>query len=1695
MANYNLTVQLTAQANSLISGLRSAADAARDLGLRTRELDRCLAALDASGRRTSRQVDLLGVRAAAAATRLGALGTRGGQTGAHLRRVGRDAGVLERSLRGVGREATSLTRILAGGGLLLGTGELVAEGNRYQRQMNTFQAVTEATAGQMQRAAWMANKLGDDLTLPTTTAADAAEAMVELARAGFRTDQAITAARASLQLASAASVSAADSARYLGDIMDQFGLGADQAARASDILAATANNASGGIIDIYYAMRYAGPVAAGLGVSMEDAASAVGMLGKAGILGQTAGTALRGMMANLAAPTKEMRDGLKSLGIEAWDTQGRFKGLRYVIGELSRAQHEMSQQDFTAAVKKAMGKPAMSGAIAMAHQGTESFDALSQAVRESGAAAQITAARGQGLAGAMTLLRKQTQQTGLALYDAMAPGLEYVARLMTRGLSGATPHLVAAIEYGRDLATLYGPELKTNARSGLGQLIDEAEKLLGPLQALGEHGLAAGLNLLINAARSLGDVLGNAAEGAAPVASALGLLGDEAGGASTGLDILVTSADLAMSAVAGLSAVLVPVGEVVGTLVRAFGGLPAPVQTAIAAMFLARRLTPVLGGLASTVSGRLTGAWRGFGAQMQVQQNLAARAGTSLSRYAAGFAVLESRIPVVGRMAAAFRNAQGPAAGFRGTLVGVTRAAGVGLLSAGRGLVAFMGGPWGAAMVAATFGLGLLADRQQKAAQAAAEHRQRISNLAQALRESNGAVDDNVRAIAAENLMQQKIKTTLDGQQRLIDVARGAKIPLSELVDAYTEQGTSLDELRQRLVDASEAHRTWVLDSESGVGSEAFDKQGQAADDLRRGLSGLSGDFKKAAADAKAYNEGVRGAGSGASAYDRLKTAVGSLADTTADADTRTRALKEALDLLSGGSISLQAAEARVNSAVLDVNQALANGIEAADGYGKALLNNNGTLNTTTRNGQQLYQSLTSLSDAAADASVSAYALARENGQPLSTALSAARAQMQKARKAAVDAAQGYGLTGAQAERVADSLGLLPSKVSLLLETEGMDTTLADLLAVQAEFDRLPKKITIQVDSLSADARKDLQDLDFKVETVAGTRQIRITAPTRAARGALKALIDDLGRVPGSKRIDVAAATKAAIKDLEGVQARVRATKGKTITMLAPTAEARSQLEQLGFKIKNTKGKNVTITVPTGTQKANVDALAGAIRSLRDRSVTITTHHVNVLETITKQSSTTADLLRKQADNLSRHADGAVVDYFAEGAVRREDHVAQIAPAGSWRVWAEPETGGEAYIPLSPAKRARSRRIAEETVRRLGGGPIEWYASGGLSGWSYEVEAGPELESASTIRSRSLRTIKRRGKEVEVFDLRLFEKNLRKSAARAASWRRDLATVARRAGKDVADALEAMGEDGVELTRKMATGSTKYVRDMAKQLEKLAGSAKVSLGDFTQQLNQAVKDQSAFEKNLTKLAALGYGDLATTLAEQGGENAEDLAAAAVKDKKRAKNANDAAKAADRTLPAEDLADLLEIINAIKSPTVGIHKVADTTGLGEDRVIEVAGLGKSRIQSALGTRARKFLDDLAKADKGLAYADGGIWEPGIYSSRTALIKFAEASTGGEAFIPLGSAKRTAATAVLADVAQRFGLQLAPDELAFAPARTVDARPSGGVQVVVVREQQPLIGTMPVTVASPHATPQQIGAEVMRRLRNAQRGGRV
>lgn len=81
----------------------------------------------------------------------------------------------------------------------------------------------------------------------------------------------------------------------------------------------------------------------------------------------------------------------------------------------------------------------------------------------------------------------------------------------------------------------------------------------------------------------------------------------------------------------------------------------------------------------------------------------------------------------------------------------------------------------------------------------------------------------------------------------------------------------------------------------------------------------------------------------------------------------------------------------------------------------------------------------------------------------------------------------------------------------------------------------------------------------------------------------------------------------------------------------------------------------------------------------------------------TIENATQTDI---NGNGIIGQANGGILKFAAGGM--RENHMAQIAPAGAMRLWAEPETGGESYIPLAPSKRKRSMSIWQRTGELLG---------------------------------------------------------------------------------------------------------------------------------------------------------------------------------------------------------------------------------------------------------------------------------------------------------------------------------------------------------------------------------------------------------
>lgn len=119
--------------------------------------------------------------------------------------------------------------------------------------------------------------------------------------------------------------------------------------------------------------------------------------------------------------------------------------------------------------------------------------------------------------------------------------------------------------------------------------------------------------------------------------------------------------------------------------------------------------------------------------------------------------------------------------------------------------------------------------------------------------------------------------------------------------------------------------------------------------------------------------------------------------------------------------------------------------------------------------------------------------------------------------------------------------------------------------------------------------------------------------------------------------------------------------------------------------------------------------------------------------------SAVGSLVGLRAGGIVQMADGGVTRAYIDGGIdqleayanggSRENHRAQIAPAGAWRVWAEPETGGEAYIPLASSKRSRSEAILHEVADRFGYMLVESDTGRPYAG-GYSGDLGPQHVTA-----------------------------------------------------------------------------------------------------------------------------------------------------------------------------------------------------------------------------------------------------------------------------------------------------------------------------------------------------------------------------
>lgn len=177
---------------------------------------------------------------------------------------------------------------------------------QFEDAMSELAAITGLAGAQFQKIETYAKDFGRTTTLSASQAAEAFKLVASTQPQLLQFPDALAGVtKAAITLAEATGSTLPDAADTVGQSLNQFGLDASEANRVINVLAAGAQKGASFVNETAEALKFAGTVAATVGVSFESTNAAIQQLSTVGIKASEAGTALRNIFLKLEGQTEE----------------------------------------------------------------------------------------------------------------------------------------------------------------------------------------------------------------------------------------------------------------------------------------------------------------------------------------------------------------------------------------------------------------------------------------------------------------------------------------------------------------------------------------------------------------------------------------------------------------------------------------------------------------------------------------------------------------------------------------------------------------------------------------------------------------------------------------------------------------------------------------------------------------------------------------------------------------------------------------------------------------------------------------------------------------------------------------------------------------------------------------------------------------------------------------------------------------------------------------------------------------------------------------------------------------------------------------------------------------------------------------------------------------------------------------------
>lgn len=446
-------------------------------------------------------------------------------------------------------------------------------GADFEAGMSEVQAISGASGKDLAALTAKAKEMGAATKFSAT---ESAEALKYMAMAGWKTKQMTAGLPGIMNLAAAAGEDLATVSDIVTDSMTAFGLQAKEAGHFADVLAKASSSSNTNVGMMGATFKYVAPIAGSMKYSIEDTATAIGLMANAGIKGEQAGTTLRAVLTRLVKPPKDAAAALDELGVSAKNSDGTMKPLREVIGDLREKFAGLNDSQKAQYAASIAGQEAMSGLLAIVNASPSDFDKLTKAIDKSdGSAEKMAKTMQNNLKGQITILKSSLEGLGIEIYDNVKKPLTNAAKAGIKAVNSLT----AKVKKGGIKAII--PAETITALKNFGTTALNIAKTVLPVLGKGIATVGNNIKTVLPAVTAL--VVGfKALKVVTTVAAAFTTASAAMEGAKTGTLLLGTALNLftgktiaATGATTAFNAAMTALGGPVGLAVIAIGALAA----------------------------------------------------------------------------------------------------------------------------------------------------------------------------------------------------------------------------------------------------------------------------------------------------------------------------------------------------------------------------------------------------------------------------------------------------------------------------------------------------------------------------------------------------------------------------------------------------------------------------------------------------------------------------------------------------------------------------------------------------------------------------------------------------------------------------------------------------------------------------------------------------------------------------------------------------------------------------------------------------------------------------------------------------------------------------------------------------------------------------------------------------------------